>query len=293
MAGCIKPKWLKVKSSNSSECHDTRNVIRSLSLHTVCEEAACPNIGECWQKKHAAFMIMGDRCTRNCLFCNVKCSSVPLPLDKQEPKRIAEAVCAMSLKHVVITSVTRDDLDDGGAEHFADTIKEIKAVSPKTTIEVLTPDFIGKGDAYKIIVDAGPNVFNHNIETVPRFYPSVRPKGGYFAALRLLSSVHDYSKIIFTKSGMMVGLGETEEEIFQVMDDLRYAGVGFLTIGQYLRPSSKNLPVNRFVTPEEFKKYENMAYKKGFLMVASSSLTRSSYHAGEGFMQLRKAARDS
>jgi lipoic acid synthetase len=286
MSGCSKPEWLKVKSVNSLKCSQTSDVIRGLGLYTVCEEAACPNIGECWCKRHAAFMIMGDSCTRNCLFCNVKRSTTPPPLDKDEPKRIAEAVCELCLQHVVITSVTRDDLKDGGAAHFAKTIDEIKKASPSATIEVLTPDFIGKSDSYKIIVDAEPDVFNHNIETVPRLYPAVRPQGRYFAALKLLASVRDHNSQMFTKSGIMVGLGETSAELFQVMDDLRCAGVNFLTIGQYLRPSLKNLPVERFVTPEEFKKYEEAAYKKGFLIVASSALTRSSYNAGADFAKL-------
>ncbi|MDR1366259.1 MAG: lipoyl synthase [Holosporales bacterium] len=290
MSGCCKPEWVKVKSINSLQCGQTSSVVHKLGLYTVCEEAACPNIGECWRKKHAAFMIMGDSCTRNCLFCNVKRSHTPPPLDENEPKRVAEAVCELRLKHVVITSVTRDDLKDGGAAHFAKTITEIKKASPSTTIEALTPDFIGKADSFKVIVDAGPDVFNHNIETVPRLYPVVRPQGRYFAALKLLASVGDYSSQVFTKSGIMVGLGETNAELFQVMDDLRYAGVSFLTIGQYLRPSLKNSAVDRFVTPEEFKEYEKAAYKKGFLMVASSALTRSSYNAGADFVRLRLVA---
>ncbi len=284
-----KPAWIKVKSPNSSQYHETREIVKSCSLNTVCEEAACPNVGECWKNRHAAFIIMGDLCTRGCGFCNVKCSTSPAPLDQDEPLRLAKAVSTMGLMHVVITSVTRDDLPDGGAGHFAKVINKIHEFSPKTTIEVLTPDFIGKKDAFKVIVDASPDVFNHNIETVPRLYPAVRSKGRYFAALKLLDAVRTYNDNIFTKSGIMVGLGENKSEISQVMDDLRCAGVDFLTIGQYLQPSSKNVPVDRFVTPEEFLEYKNLALRKGFLMVSSSPLTRSSYHAGEDFIKLKKA----
>jgi lipoyl synthase len=262
--------------------------MRDNKLHTVCEEAACPNIGECWAQKHATMMILGDTCTRACTFCNIK-TGLPNLLDPHEPRRVADAVAKLALKHVVITSVDRDDLPDGGAGHFAAVIRDIRASSPGTTIEVLTPDFLRKDGAAEIVVAAKPDVYNHNLETVPRLYSEVRPGARYFNSLRLLDSVKRIDPSLFTKSGLMVGLGETKDEIYQVMDDLRAAGVDFLTIGQYLQPTPKHHVIERFVTPDEFKAYETMAYGKGFLMVSASPLTRSSYHAGDDFVRLREA----
>jgi len=286
-----KPEWLRVKAPTSPEYAETRNLMRGLKLNTVCEEAACPNIGECWKKKHATFMILGAVCTRACAFCNVATGRPDL-LDPHEPEKVAEAVGHLGLEHVVITSVDRDDLDDGGAEHFARTIRAIRAVSPATTIEILTPDFMKKKGAIEVVVEARPDVFNHNLETVPRLYPGIRPGARYFTSLALLARVKELDPSMFTKSGIMVGLGETKEEVFQVMDDLRAADVDFITIGQYLAPTPKHAPVDRFVTPDEFASYARLARGKGFLMVASSPLTRSSYFAGDDFKKLR-AARDA
>ena len=257
-------------------------------LVTVCEEAGCPNIGECWSQKHATFMIMGDTCTRACSFCNVK-TGLPNALDADEPRRVAEATAQMGLKHVVITSVDRDDLADGGAEHFAEVIRQIRKAAPGTTIEILTPDFLRKPGAAEIVIDAKPDVFNHNLETVPRLYLSIRPGARYYHSLRLLERVKERDPSQFTKSGIMVGLGETREEVMQVMDDMRSAGIDFLTIGQYLQPTRKHAAIERYVTPEEFKGYETIARAKGFLMVSATPLTRSSYHAGEDFEKLRSA----
>jgi lipoic acid synthetase len=283
-----KPEWIRVKAPVSREYHETRQIVREHKLHTVCEEAACPNIGECWAKRHATMMIMGETCTRACSFCNVA-TGKPSALDPFEPFNVAQAVRKLGLKHVVITSVDRDDLDDGGAQHFADTIKAIRDSSPETTIEILTPDFLRKDGALEVVVAAKPDVFNHNLETVPRLYGPVRPGARYFHSLRLLDDVKAIDPSIFTKSGIMVGLGESKDEVHQVMDDLRSAEVDFLTIGQYLQPTPKHIAVDRFVTPEEFKTYERQAYNKGFLMVSASPLTRSSYHADEDFEQMRKA----
>jgi lipoic acid synthetase len=283
-----KPDWIRVKAPVSKGYLETRAIVRAHHLHTVCEEAGCPNIGECWEKKHATFMIMGDTCTRACAFCNVK-TGLPGPLDAQEPDRVAAAVGKLGLAHVVITSVDRDDLADGGATHFAAVIAAIRATCPQTTIEVLTPDFLRKDGAVETVVDAGPDVFNHNLETVPSKYLSVRPGARYFASIRLLQRVKELSPAMFTKSGMMLGLGEERNEVLQVMDDLRAANVDFLTIGQYLQPSRKHHAVARFVPPDEFKAYETIALAKGFLMVAASPLTRSSHHAGEDFARLKTA----
>ena len=267
-----KPSWIRVKAGHSHEYIETKNILKKNNLFTVCEEASCPNINECWSKKHATFMIMGDTCTRACAFCNVK-TGVPQSLDLLEPKKIAQSVKDLKLMHVVITSVDRDDLEDGGAKHFANVISEIKKHNDQTTVEVLTPDFLRKGDVYKIVVDAKPDVFNHNLETIPRLYLKVRPGSRYFQSLDLLKKVKDYNPNIFTKSGLMVGLGETKEEIMQVMDDLRIAGVDFLTIGQYLQPSAKHYPLKNFITPQEFENYKLIAEGKGFLLVSSSPLT--------------------
>ena len=283
-----KPAWIRVKAPTSPVYAETRRLMRDNKLHTVCEEAACPNIGECWAQKHATMMILGDTCTRACTFCNIK-TGLPNLLDPHEPQRVADAVKKLALKHVVITSVDRDDLPDGGAGHFAAVIRGIRAASTGTTIEVLTPDFLRKDGAAEIVVAAKPDVYNHNMETVPRLYSEVRPGARYFNSLRLLDSVKRIDPSLFTKSGLMVGLGETKEEIYQVMDDLRAAGVDFLTIGQYLQPTPKHHVIERFVTPDEFKAYETMAYGKGFLMVSASPLTRSSYHAGDDFVRLREA----
>ena len=283
-----KPDWIRVKAPISAGYHETANLMRNLKLNTVCEEAACPNIGECWEKKHATVMILGDTCTRACTFCNVK-TGRPNLLDPHEPERVAEAVAKMGLAHVVITSVDRDDLDDGGADHFARVIRQIRLFSPGTTIEILTPDFQRKDGAVEKIVEARPDVYNHNLETVPRLYSEVRPGARYFHSLRLLEKVKELDPSIFTKSGLMVGLGETKSEIYQVMDDLRAATVDFLTIGQYLQPTPKHHPVLGYITPEEFDSYATMARGKGFLMVSASPLTRSSYHAGDDFVKLRAA----
>src|SRR5437764_9199454 len=286
-----KPDWIRVKAPVSRGYAETHRIVKENGLHTVCEEAGCPNIGECWEKKHATFMIMGDTCTRACAFCNVK-TGLPGALDANEPKHVAEAVAKLGLNHVVITSVDRDDLPDGGARHFAEVIRAIRAATPATTIEVLTPDFLRKDGAAEIVVAARPDVFNHNLETVPSKYLTVRPGARYFASVRLLQRVKELDPLMFTKSGIMVGLGEERNEILQVMDDLRSAEVDFLTIGQYLQPTRKHHAVERFVPPDEFKAFETIAYAKGFLMVASSPLTRSSHHAGEDFARL-KAARDA
>ena len=283
-----KPAWIRVKAPVSAGYLETRQIVRDARLNTVCEEAGCPNIGECWTKKHATMMIMGDTCTRACSFCNVR-TGAPGPLDPDEPRRVGDAVAAMALEHIVITSVDRDDLADGGAAHFAATVRAIREAAPSSTIEILTPDFLRKGAAADLVIDAGPDVFNHNLETVPRLYLSIRPGSRYYHSLRLLERVKERDPSQFTKSGLMVGLGETKEEVMQVMDDMRSAGIDFLTIGQYLQPTRKHVAVERFVTPEEFKAYETMAYGKGFLMVSASPLTRSSYHAGADFLRLREA----
>ncbi len=283
-----KPEWIRVKAPGSAVYNETRKIVRDNNLVTVCEEAGCPNIGECWSKKHATFMLMGDTCTRACAFCNVK-TGLPGPLAADEPQKIADAVTRMSLSHSVITSVDRDDLDDGGAEHFARTIRAIRAVSPVTTIEVLTPDFLKKEGALEKVVEARPDVFNHNLETVPSLYLRIRPGARYFHSLRLLQRVKELDATMFTKSGIMVGLGETRDQVMQVMDDMRSANIDFITIGQYLQPTRKHAAIDGFVTPEEFKSYETIAYAKGFLMVASSPLTRSSHHAGSDFARLRAA----
>jgi lipoic acid synthetase len=283
-----KPDWIRVKAPVSQGYAATRAIVRENNLVTVCEEAGCPNIGECWDKKHATFMIMGDTCTRACAFCNVK-TGLPGPLDPDEPRQVADAVAKLGLSHVVITSVDRDDLADGGAAHFARTVAAIRTSCPTTTIEILTPDFLRKEGALERVVAARPDVFNHNLETVPSRYLAVRPGARYFHSVRLLQRVKELDPAIFTKSGIMVGLGEERNEVLQLMDDLRSAGVDFLTIGQYLQPSRKHHPVVRFVPPDEFKAYEAVAYAKGFLMVAASPLTRSSHHAGEDFARLKAA----
>ena len=283
-----KPEWIRSKLINSKEFFLTKTIVNNNNLVTVCQEANCPNITECWSKRHATFMIMGDTCTRACAFCDVK-TGVPGKLDQLEPVKIAEAVKKLNLKHVVITSVDRDDLDDGGSEHFFEVINQTRKSNPNTTIEVLTPDFLRKGDAYKKVLDAKPDVFNHNIETVPSLYLKVRPGSRYFASLELLKNAKKVNKNIFTKSGIMVGLGENKEEIIQVMDDLRSAEVDFITIGQYLQPSPKHHPLNRYYHPDEFKEFEQIAKTKGFLLVSSSPLTRSSYHADEDFRKLQDA----
>jgi lipoyl synthase len=285
-----KPDWIRVKAPVSKGYGETRAIVRANGLHTVCEDAGCPNIGECWDKKHATFMIMGDTCTRACAFCNVK-TGMPGPLDASEPSRVADATAKLGLKHVVITSVDRDDLDDGGAAHFAAVIQAVRKSCPATTIEILTPDFLRKESAVETVVAAKPDVFNHNLETVPSKYLTVRPGARYFASIRLLQRVKELDASMFTKSGLMVGLGEQRNEILQVMDDLRAAEVDFLTIGQYLQPTRKHHRVERFVPPHEFNAYATIAYAKGFLTVSSSPLTRSSHHAGEDFARL-KAARD-
>ena len=283
-----KPLWIRVKAPTSPEYQATRRLMRELKLNTVCEEAACPNIGECWKEKHATVMILGAVCTRACTFCNVA-TGRPDQLDPHEPQRVGEAVAALGLNHIVVTSVDRDDLDDGGAEHFAQTIAGIRAAAPQTTIEVLVPDFLRKDGAIEIVVAAKPDVLNHNLETVPRLYAEVRPGARYFHSLRLLDHAKRLDPTLFTKSGLMVGLGEARTEVLQVMDDLREAGVDFLTIGQYLQPTPKHHPVAGFVTPDEFEGYRRLALGKGFLMVSASPLTRSSYHAGEDFAQLKAA----
>ncbi len=283
-----KPEWIRVKAPNSPEYAETKRLVREFGLNTVCEEAACPNIGECWKQKHATFMIMGDTCTRACAFCNVK-TGLPGALNPHEPMNVAEAVGKLGLHHVVITSVDRDDLPDGGAAHFAAVIAAMRLRAPGTTVEILTPDFLRKPGAVETVARAGPDVFNHNLETVPRLYPTIRPGARYFTSLRLLQNVKEVDPALFTKSGIMVGLGETREEVHQVMDDLRAADVDFLTIGQYLQPTPKHAPVDRFVTPAEFDAYASIARAKGFLMVSASPMTRSSYHAGDDFERLRAA----
>ena len=286
-----KPAWIRVKAPTSKGYAATRKIVKDKGLVTVCEEAACPNIGECWEKSHATFMILGEICTRACAFCNVS-TGLPQDVDAYEPAKIADAVKEMKLQHVVITSVDRDDLADGGAQHFVDVIEAIRAASPKTTIEILTPDFLRKPDAaVHSVIDARPDVFNHNLETVPRLYLSIRPGARYFHSLRLLEKVKERDPKQFTKSGLMVGLGETKEEVMQVMDDMRSAGIDFLTIGQYLQPTRKHAKLDRFVTPEEFKAYETIAKAKGFLLVSASPLTRSSYHADSDFAKLQAARR--
>lgn len=282
-----KPNWIRSKLVNSKEFFLTKTIVNNNNLTTVCQEANCPNITECWSKRHATFMIMGDTCTRACAFCDVK-TGIPKSLDEFEPIRIAYAVKKLELRHVVITSVDRDDLEDGGSNHFSDVIKQTRKINPNTTIEVLTPDFLRKGEAYKIVVKAKPDVFNHNIETVPSLYLKVRPGSRYFSSLELLKNVKKIDKDIFTKSGIMVGLGESRDEILQVMDDLKAADVDFLTIGQYLQPSVKHFPLDRYYTPKEFEDLGIIAKAKGFLLVSSSPLTRSSYHADDDFAQLKQ-----
>lgn len=283
-----KPDWLRVKAPVSQGYKETRDIVHSLKLNTVCEEAACPNIGECWQQKHATVMILGSVCTRNCSFCNVA-TGIPDKLDPHEPERLAEAALKLGLKHIVITSVDRDDLEDGGAAHFARCIAQIRLHSPSTTIEVLTPDFLRKEGAMEKVVKAKPDVFNHNIETVPGLYTTVRPGSRYFHSINLLKRVKEFDSTIFTKSGLMVGLGERKEEVLQVMDDMRTADVDFITIGQYLQPTPKHARVACYVTPDEFREYESIAKSKGFLMVSASPLTRSSYHAGDDFAKMQAA----
>lgn len=281
-----KPDWIRVKAPTSKAYHETRKMMRELNLATVCEEAACPNIGECWAKKHATIMIMGDTCTRACAFCNVA-TGVPKPLDPNEPANVAVAVGGMALEHVVLTSVDRDDLPDGGADHFSQVVRALRTSAPDSTIEILTPDFKDKPGAIDIMAADPPDVFNHNLETVPRLYPTIRPGSRYFTSLDLLRRIKEKVPSVFTKSGLMVGLGETREEVGQVMDDLRAADVDFLTIGQYLQPTPKHARIDKFVTPEEFEGYAKMARGKGFLLVSATPLTRSSYHAGDDFANLR------
>ncbi len=283
-----KPSWIRAKAPGSAAYAETRAIVKENNLVTVCEEAACPNIGECWEQKHATFMIMGETCTRACAFCNVA-TGVPLPLDASEPGYVAEAVAKLGLHHVVITSVDRDDLDDGGAQHFADTINAIRDMSPGTTVEILTPDFLRKAGALEIVVNAKPDVFNHNLETVPRLYLSIRPGARYFHSLNLLQRAKQLDPEIFTKSGIMVGLGEAREEVMQVMDDMRSADIDFITIGQYLQPTRKHAPIDKFWTPEEFAGLTTQANAKGFLMVSATPLTRSSHHADEDFEKLKAA----
>jgi len=283
-----KPDWIRVKAPTSPEYQATRQIVREHGLATVCEEAACPNIGECWAQRHATFMIMGEVCTRACAFCNVA-TGKPAHLDPDEPRRVGDAVAKLGLKHVVVTSVDRDDLADGGAAHFAATVRAIRSAAPGTTIEILTPDFKNKPNVIDIIQEDRPDVFNHNLETVPRLYAAIRPGARYFTSLQLLARIKELDPAMFTKSGIMVGLGESREEVLQVMDDLRAAEVDFLTIGQYLQPTRKHAPVDRFVTPDEFASYAAAARAKGFSMVSASPLTRSSYHAGDDFVRLRLA----
>ena len=285
-----KPAWIRVKAPGSAQWAETNRIVRENKLVTVCEEAGCPNVGECWEKKHATFMIMGDTCTRACAFCNVK-TGLPAALDPNEPGSVAQATAKLGLEHVVVTSVDRDDLADGGAAHFAATIAAIRKASPKTTIEILTPDFLRKEGALETVVAAKPDVFNHNLETVPSNYLTVRPGARYFHSIRLLQRVKELDPQIFTKSGIMVGLGEKRNEVLQLMDDLRSADVDFLTIGQYLQPTRKHHAVVDFVTPDEFKAYETVAYAKGFLLVSASPLTRSSHHAGDDFRKLQERRR--
>ena len=287
-----KPSWIRVKAPTSNSFKLTSDIVTKYNLVTVCEEAACPNISECWQKKHATFMILGDTCTRACSFCNVK-TGKPGTIDIFEPMRIAKAVKELELEHVVITSVDRDDLFDGGAKHFVDVINCLRKECPNTTIEILTPDFLKKNEAKNILSQSLPDVFNHNLETVPRLYPTIRPGSRYFVSLELLSDMKKKNAKIFTKSGLMVGLGETIDEIYQVMDDLRSADVDFLTIGQYLQPTEKHAKLEKFISPYEFNTFYKMAYAKGFLMVSASPLTRSSYHASNDFKKLKKARETS
>ena len=290
-----KPSWIRAKAPGAGQdakiYAETKKIIQDNNLVTVCEEAACPNIGECWSQRHATMMIMGEICTRACAFCNVS-TGLPLALDADEPARVADAVAKLGLRHIVITSVDRDDLADGGAQHFADTIYATRATSPETSIEILTPDFLRKEGALEIVVEAQPDVFNHNLETTPRLYLNIRPGARYFHSMRLLQRVKEIDPTIFTKSGIMVGIGESREEVMQVMDDMRSADIDFITIGQYLQPTRKHAPMDRFVTPEEFQSYATMARAKGFLMVSATPLTRSSHHADEDFAKL-KAAREA
>ena len=284
-----KPDWIRVRAPGSAGYTETRSIVKAHGLTTVCEEASCPNIGECWSVRHATMMIMGDTCTRACAFCNVK-TGLPEALDPTEPQRVADAVAKMGLKHVVVTSVDRDDLDDGGAAHFAEVVRAIRRESPATTVEILTPDFLRKPvSAAETMIAAAPDVFNHNLETVPRLYLKVRPGARYYHSLRLLERVKERDPAQFTKSGVMVGLGETKEEVMQVMDDMRSAGVDFITVGQYLQPTRRHAALDRYVSPDEFKALESIAYAKGFSMVSASPLTRSSHHAGEDFARLRDA----
>jgi lipoyl synthase len=285
-----KPSWIRVRAPGSAAHAETVRIVRGHGLHTVCEEAGCPNIGECWAKRHATFMIMGDTCTRACAFCNVR-TGMPRPLDQGEPERVAAAAKELGLSHIVITSVDRDDLADGGSAHFARVITALRQAVPAMTVEVLTPDFLRKDGALETVLAAAPDVFNHNLETVPRLYLSIRPGARYFHSLRLLQRAKEIDRKVFTKSGIMVGLGESREEVMQVMDDMRSAGVDFLTIGQYLQPSSRHAPVVRFVPPDEFDGLRRIAIAKGFALVAASPLTRSSYHAGEDFAKLQAARR--
>ena len=283
-----KPKWLRVRAPLGKIFDETKGLLDGLNITPVCEEASCPNIGNCWSKKHATMMIMGDICTRACSFCNVA-TGKPMGLDLSEPIRVAKSVARLNLSHVVITSVDRDDLNDGGAEHFVNTITDIRKLSPKTSIEILTPDFLRKDGALEKVINAKPDVFNHNLETVPRLYPTVRPGARYFHSLSLLAKVKEIDPNIFTKSGIMVGLGENENEVYQVMDDMRSANIDFLTIGQYLQPTIKHHKVEKYVDPLEFKNYQKIALAKGFLVVSSSPLTRSSFHASEDFEKLKQA----
>ncbi len=281
-----RPEWIRVRAADVGVREATHAIVRRHGLSTVCEEAGCPNLAECWSKRHATFLVMGDVCTRGCGFCNVR-TGRPAPLDRSEPERVAAAVSDLNLSHAVITSVDRDDLDDGGAAHLAAVLRAVRAAAPATTIEILTPDFLAKPGALDIVIDAGPDVFNHNIETVPRFYPSVRPGARYFHSIRLLQAAKELAPRIVTKSGLMLGFGETRDEIIQVMDDLRSADVDFITIGQYLQPTPHHVPVAEYIQPETFAAYASLARGKGFAMVASSPLTRSSHHAGEDYERLR------
>lgn len=283
-----KPDWIRVKAPMSKGYHETKNMLQSKKLHTVCEEAACPNIGECWEQKHATVMILGSICTRACSFCNIE-TGKPQAVNSHEPENVGDVAKFSGLKHIVITSVDRDDLPDGGANQFVECIKNVRKKAPQTTIEILTPDFLRKDGALELVVQAKPDVFNHNIETVPALYQTIRPGARYFHSLRLLQKAKELDPTIFTKSGLMVGLGETKEQVLQVMDDMRSANIDFITIGQYLRPTLRHAPVDRYVTPEEFDFYKKMAYSKGFLLAAASPLTRSSYHAGEDFAKMQKA----
>ncbi len=284
-----KPKWIRVKAPTSKTYGEVRSLVREKKIHTVCEEAACPNIGECWQSRHAAFMILGDTCTRACAFCNVKTGNPRGAVDSTEPQHVAESVVSMGAKHIVVTSVDRDDLPDGGADQFVQVINAVRAASPETSIEILTPDFRNKDGALEAVVTARPDVFNHNLETVPRLYPTIRPGARYFQSLSILKRAKEIDPSLFTKSGIMLGFGESEDEIKQVMDDLRVADVDFLTIGQYLQPTPKHAAVEEYVAPEVFEKYKQIALNKGFLVVASSPMTRSSYHADRDFEELRAA----